>query len=66
MKIEQLEQLARNPFYKMSREQLEQLATYRNRKFKADEKNTVVKHTTKFTKHNPNLKEEDERKSSRN
>jgi hypothetical protein len=67
MKIEQLEQLAKNPFYKMSHAQLEQLAAYRNKKFKADEKNAVVKHSTKFTKHNPNLKEEDERiKSSRN
>jgi hypothetical protein len=57
MTIEQLLQLVSNPYYIMSTNELKQLEDYNNKQYEKS-KNTIVKHSTSFKIHNPNLKEE--------
>ena len=47
MPIEQLEKLARNPFYTLSEEQIKQLEEYRKQKFEPFEKQNI-----KLKRHN--------------
>lgn len=60
MEITTLIRLSKNPNYKLSPEQIQQLEDYRNEQFKGKNKNKVVRHSTKFGKHNPSIPQEDE------
>lgn len=53
-----LERLSRNPHYKMTKKQLEELEKYRAEQFKQRNQGKPVKHNTSFVKHDPNLEEE--------
>lgn len=60
MTIQQLEQLAKNPAYKLSDKQIQILEQHRLRQYQEKRKarNEPVKHATNFQKHNPELEQE--------
>lgn len=57
MTIDQLLQLASNPYYVLSPKQVQQLEEY-NKKLYEKKKNEVVKHRTGFDKHDTTLRKE--------
>lgn len=61
MTYEQLERLAKNPYYKLNQQQLEELEEYRRQRYQppATHSKKPIKHSTSFTKHNPKLEEEE-------
>lgn len=67
MSYEQLQKLAKNPFYTLSKDQLALLEKYRSEEFKTPVKHPSIvnKHNSAFRVHDPSLKEEKDVKSSR-
>lgn len=57
MNIRQLLELARNPHYQLSPEQLKQLEEYRRSKVRHNP--TMPKHETSIKKHSPELEQEE-------
>lgn len=58
MNINQLKKLAKNPNYKLSGSQIAELEEQRTEEFKQKQSSEIVRHDTKFKKHNPNIPEE--------
>lgn len=60
MNYETLEKLAKNPHYKLSKKQVEQLEKYRAERYLPPVRHStsVPKHSTSFREHNPKLEEQ--------
>lgn len=60
MEITTLLRLSKNPNYKLSPAEVQQLEEYHNEQFNTKHRRKVVKHSNKFKKHDPSIPEEDE------
>lgn len=58
--LQTLLRLSRNPNYKLSKKELDQLENHRNEQFKEKHQNKNIRHTTSFRKHDTKIPSEDE------